>query len=351
MRIALLALHFAEYASRLALALARKHEVLLVLCSGNARDDLPDDLRALLRERVSVRLIELPRLRDPRLVRTVLSINRVIRDFSPDILHVQEQHPAYTGWARLSFRRRMPVVLEIHDHVPHSGAEFYGGWRWQLVQWFRAKASRVIVHGPRIRSELEQLNARLAGRIDDIPHGILGRDSIDEDISGYEPGTFLFFGRIESYNDKKQMAHPDYIVAPEARDDLPMLEPVYPLTAGLSGKVLLKAGRAAVERMPALPEWQEPSWLKERAWPDVQTAVARLHRPQDAGDVSTGSPPWPCAGPSPPTTSSTTPVRTRARWWRTSSRWSRREISTIGTAATRASTSTSRCSRFTSAGC
>jgi ATP-dependent DNA helicase RecG len=44
-------------------------------------------------------------------------------------------------------------------------------------------------------------------------------------------------GRIESYNDKKQMAHPDYIVAPEARDDMPMLEPVYPLTAGLSGKV------------------------------------------------------------------------------------------------------------------
>ena len=44
------------------------------------------------------------------------------------------------------------------------------------------------------------------------------------------------------------MPHPDYIVAPEARDDLPMLEPVYPLTAGLSGKVLLKAAKQAVER-------------------------------------------------------------------------------------------------------
>ena len=199
MRIALLALHFAEYASRLALALSRKHEVLLVLCAGNARDDLPDDLRALLRERVAVQLFELPRLRDPRIVGTVLSINRVLRDFSPEILHVQEQHPAYTGWARLSFRRRIPVVLEIHDHIPHSGAEFYAGWRWKVVQWFRGKASRVIVHGPRIRAELEKLNGRLAGRIDDIPHGILGRSGIDGDISGFEPGTFLFFGRIESY--------------------------------------------------------------------------------------------------------------------------------------------------------
>jgi ATP-dependent DNA helicase RecG len=81
-------------------------------------------------------------------------------------------------------------------------------------------------------------------------------------------------------------------VAPEARDDLPMLEPVYPLTAGLSGKVLLKADRAALERLPVLPEWQDASWLKERGWPSLMAAVARVHRPQDAADVSAGSPPW-----------------------------------------------------------
>ena len=99
-------------------------------------------------------------------------------------------------------------------------------------------------------------------------------------------------GRVEAYNDVKQMAHPDYIVAPEARADLPLLEPVYPLTAGLSGKVLLKAVRQALERVPQLPEWQDPSWLKQRAWPDFGTALAHLHRPQDAADVSPASPPW-----------------------------------------------------------
>jgi len=99
-------------------------------------------------------------------------------------------------------------------------------------------------------------------------------------------------GRIESYNDKKQMPHPDYIVAPEARADLPMLEPVYPLTAGLSGKVLLKALRGALERVPALPEWQDAAWLKGRGWPDLKTALARLHRPGEAADVSAASAPW-----------------------------------------------------------
>ena len=99
-------------------------------------------------------------------------------------------------------------------------------------------------------------------------------------------------GRVEVFNDRKQMAHPDYIVAPEARADLPMLEPVYPLTAGLSGKVLLKAVRGALELVPELPEWQDAAWLKGRDWPDLKGALTRLHRPVEPEDVSAGSTPW-----------------------------------------------------------
>ena len=99
-------------------------------------------------------------------------------------------------------------------------------------------------------------------------------------------------GRVERYGDTLQMAHPDYIVAPEARDELPLLEPVYPLTAGLSGKVLIKAARQALERVPDLPEWQDPAWLKARGWPSFKAALTRLHRPEDAGDVSPGGAPW-----------------------------------------------------------
>src|SRR5262249_32454606 len=74
-------------------------------------------------------------------------------------------------------------------------------------------------------------------------------------------------GRVERYGETLQMAHPDYIVAPDQRSELPLLEPVYGLTAGLSGKVLLKAERQALIRVPFLPEWQEPTWLKSRGWP------------------------------------------------------------------------------------
>ncbi len=98
-------------------------------------------------------------------------------------------------------------------------------------------------------------------------------------------------GRVERYGDTLQMAHPDYIVAPEARDELPLLEPVYPLTAGLSGKALIKASRQALSRAPDLAEWQNPSWLKQQGWPTFADALRRLHTPDDAADVSPMSAP------------------------------------------------------------
>jgi len=99
-------------------------------------------------------------------------------------------------------------------------------------------------------------------------------------------------GRIERYGEALQMAHPDYIVSPEARHELPMLEPVYPLTAGLSGKIMVKAARQALDRVPDLDEWQEERWLEARGWPKFKDALARIHRPADAPDVSNGSGPW-----------------------------------------------------------
>ena len=97
-------------------------------------------------------------------------------------------------------------------------------------------------------------------------------------------------GRIERYGDMLQMAHPDYIIAPDKRDELPLLEPVYPLTAGLTGKVLINAVRQALDRVPHLEEWQEPHWLKSQQWSDFQTALHGIHRPTNSDDVSAAGP-------------------------------------------------------------
>ena len=99
-------------------------------------------------------------------------------------------------------------------------------------------------------------------------------------------------GRLEHFNGIAQMTHPDYIVSPEKRDELPLLEPVYPLTAGLTGKMAAKACRLAQERMPELAEWQDPAWLAARVWSGAHDSVRRLHRPMEADDVAAGGTAW-----------------------------------------------------------
>ncbi len=99
-------------------------------------------------------------------------------------------------------------------------------------------------------------------------------------------------GRIEHFNTQAQMTHPDYIVPPDKRDDLPMLEPVYPLTAGLTGKMVTKACRLALEKVPQLAEWQEAAWLATRASAPFHDAARWLHRPEDASDISPGGHAW-----------------------------------------------------------
>ncbi|MGI9426362.1 MAG: ATP-dependent DNA helicase RecG, partial [Hyphomicrobiaceae bacterium] len=99
-------------------------------------------------------------------------------------------------------------------------------------------------------------------------------------------------GRIEKYGERLQMAHPDYIVAPDARDDLPLLEPIYPLTAGLSGKVLGRISRQALAAVPELTEWLDEKVLNSQDWPSFRDALTRLHAPQDPADVSPADSAW-----------------------------------------------------------
>ena len=56
-------------------------------------------------------------------------------------------------------------------------------------------------------------------------------------------------GVIEQYSKGKQIIHPDHIVKLENRSDIEAIEPIYPLTQGLTQKVLSKAIKNALELM------------------------------------------------------------------------------------------------------
>ena len=99
-------------------------------------------------------------------------------------------------------------------------------------------------------------------------------------------------GTVALYDGMRQMVHPDRVVAEADFAKLPLVEPVYPLTEGLTLNQVRKAADAALGRLPALPEWQEPSWLARERFPSFSDALRVLHRPDDPADVQPEGAAW-----------------------------------------------------------
>jgi ATP-dependent DNA helicase RecG len=87
-----------------------------------------------------------------------------------------------------------------------------------------------------------------------------------------------------------QMVHPDYLAAPERAAEIPLVEAVYPATAGLPSRTVRRFAHLALERAPDLEEWQDPAWMRRRSWPPWREALAALHEPQSEADLSDRAP-------------------------------------------------------------
>jgi ATP-dependent DNA helicase RecG len=92
-------------------------------------------------------------------------------------------------------------------------------------------------------------------------------------------------GTVALYDGMRQMVHPDRVVAETDLAKLPLVEPVYPLTEGLSLNAVGKAVNAALARVPELPEWQDASWVARERFPSFAEALHALHNPAHPADV------------------------------------------------------------------
>ena len=97
-------------------------------------------------------------------------------------------------------------------------------------------------------------------------------------------------GKLETWDGRLQMVHPDRIFDEAASLTMAAFEPVYGLTEGLHASVLGRAVAAALARLPSLPEWQDAAWLARNKLPSLADALATLHRPGSADDVAPLSP-------------------------------------------------------------
>lgn len=92
-------------------------------------------------------------------------------------------------------------------------------------------------------------------------------------------------GKLESFNGQLQMPHPDYIAKPEELPNILGKETVYPLTAGLSNKMLGKYMAQALAKVPSLPEWQDANFAAQQQWGSFKEALEAVHHPKYQTDL------------------------------------------------------------------
>lgn len=102
--------------------------------------------------------------------------------------------------------------------------------------------------------------------------------------------TMIISGKIEYYQGQPQMVHPDAIAPPQDRATIETIEPIYPLTQGVTNKTVRKAIQAALGYILKLSEWLDDAYKKRMQWPDWHKAVEAVHNPQDATYLSPDHP-------------------------------------------------------------
>ncbi|MEQ1889003.1 MAG: ATP-dependent DNA helicase RecG [Alphaproteobacteria bacterium] len=101
-----------------------------------------------------------------------------------------------------------------------------------------------------------------------------------------EGKTRLISGKLEHYRGNLQITHPDYILSESEFAAMPEVEPVYPMTAGLSAKTLARAIRSALSRAPQLPEWQDGPWLRQNNWDGWRECLQAAHNPGSDAELA-----------------------------------------------------------------
>ena len=102
--------------------------------------------------------------------------------------------------------------------------------------------------------------------------------------------TVVVSGKVDWFNGRPSMVHPDYMVRLGEAESLPLVEPVHGLTAGLTSRVLRKVVEAAVARVPHLPEWIDEALVQRQGFPSAFDAFHRMHDPRDETDLDPQAP-------------------------------------------------------------
>jgi ATP-dependent DNA helicase RecG len=96
------------------------------------------------------------------------------------------------------------------------------------------------------------------------------------------PGArLLVSGKLDVFNNRLTIPHPEHLVPIEQADRVPVVEPVWPMTAGLWPRQIAAGLAQALALLPDFPEWHDPALLKREKWPPFADAMREVQMPAE----------------------------------------------------------------------
>lgn len=199
---------FMPYSLALVNALAERHDVCLLTTSRSLRSLDPDRPRGLIDSRVRIEIEPDTRQRQAQplsyYMAALRNLKRLLRDFKPDVFHVQESADMLLAWTWLRALRSYPTrfVVTVHDPEPHKGDEHRLWWlRQRYIHAVRRRADCVVALADYNRERLLSLHPEIAPeKVVVVQHPAMEfyRRFVPADAEQVR-GSVLFFGRMVAY--------------------------------------------------------------------------------------------------------------------------------------------------------
>lgn len=211
MKVAFVSYDWGEYCIRLASALTQEAQVCLLL---------PDQLAAPhlngLDQAVKFHSFVKPRLRQPfQQLRTIYRLLRIIKEFNPDVIHIQQGHLWFN--LALPLLKQYPLVFTIHDPRHHLGDRGAHNTPQKIFDFGFLRAAQVIVHARQMAQVVIDELCIPSEIIHVIPHIVLGDDRVQKQYQEDEH-LILFFGRIWEYKGLEYLIRAEPLITAQVRD-------------------------------------------------------------------------------------------------------------------------------------
>jgi glycosyltransferase involved in cell wall biosynthesis len=203
-----------DYTIQLANALSKREKVMIVL-SNNPQleehiENIGKDVNLCLTQK-----IKYPHWRHPSNLLIPFNIIRKIRQFKPDMIHVQGGD--LLSILILPFLKKYPLVTTIHDPKPHIGDEKLLIKKITLY-YARKYSDQIIVHGEKLKEQMineynipkEKVHVIPIGEHEVATFKIYERKEIKEDGN-----LILFFGRIWKYKGLEYLIKAEPLITKE----------------------------------------------------------------------------------------------------------------------------------------